>query len=246
MKSADLHKAFHQSVWKLFLVGVTVRTAVSLFSVTPLGTSTKRVVSLKEQITDGSRFLKMPFRPCPLGCGRYPSSEYGHDRCLQCLGIEQAEAAFMDDSCAYCERMSMTSLWSCLSFLKRGAPSAATRPGLSGSTRGPPAGARGDLRITVRASPPGQPPGTSYSSCSDCPVRLPWFRWSVLWGCQHFIQCAARGSDVDRSIGGWAFVIRGWRFGGAAPLGCCGRCRIGPRADSHACLGSREHRAGGQ
>ncbi len=53
------------------------------------------------------------------------------------------------------------------------APSAATRAGLSGSSRGPPADALGDLRVTVRASPPGTSPRTSYSSCSERPVRFP-------------------------------------------------------------------------
>ncbi len=38
-KSADLHKAFHLG---LFLVGITVRSAESLSSAIPLGTSTKR------------------------------------------------------------------------------------------------------------------------------------------------------------------------------------------------------------
>ncbi len=52
------------------------------------------------------------------------------------------------------------------------APSAATRAGLS-SSRGSPAGALGDLRVTVRASPPGTPPQTSYSSRSEHPVRFP-------------------------------------------------------------------------
>ncbi len=53
------------------------------------------------------------------------------------------------------------------------APSAATRADLSGSSRGSPADALGDLRVTVRASPPGTPPRTSYSSCSEHPVRFP-------------------------------------------------------------------------
>ncbi len=51
--------------------------------------------------------------------------------------------------------MSMISLRSRLSFLKGLAPSPATRAGLSGSSRGSPAGALGDLRVTERASPPG-------------------------------------------------------------------------------------------
>ncbi len=52
------------------------------------------------------------------------------------------------------------------------APSATTRAGLSAS-RGSPAGALGDLRVTIRFSPPGTPPRTSYSSRSEHPVRFP-------------------------------------------------------------------------
>ncbi len=52
------------------------------------------------------------------------------------------------------------------------APSAATRADLSGSSRESPADALGDLRVTVRASPPGTPPRTSYSSRSEHPVRF--------------------------------------------------------------------------
>ncbi len=53
------------------------------------------------------------------------------------------------------------------------APSAATRADLSGSSRGSPADALGDLRVTVRASPPGTSPRTPYSSRSEHPVRFP-------------------------------------------------------------------------
>ncbi len=115
----------------------------------------------------------MPFRPCPSGCGRLLSADDGHDRCLQCLGRRHAEAAFVDDSCVCCGRMSMISLRSRLFFMKGLAPSAATRVDLSGSSRGSPADALGDLRVTVRASAPGTPPRTSYSSRSEHPVRFP-------------------------------------------------------------------------
>ncbi len=115
----------------------------------------------------------MPFRPCPSGCGRFLSADDGHDHCLQCLGFQHAEDAFVDDSCVCCGRMSMISLRSRLSFMKRLAPSAATRADLSGSSRGSPADALGDLRVTVRASPPGTPPRTSYSSRSEHPVQFP-------------------------------------------------------------------------
>ncbi len=139
---------------------------------------------LKEQITDDRVFFKMPFRPCPSGCGRFLSADDGHDRCLQCLDIQHAEDAFVDDSCACCGHMSMISLRSCLSFLKGLAPSAATHAGLSAS-RGSPADALGDLRITVRASPPGTSPLILLTQRT---FRL--VRWSVPRGAQHFIRCA--------------------------------------------------------
>ncbi len=52
------------------------------------------------------------------------------------------------------------------------APYAATHAGLSAS-KGSPTGTLGDLRVTVRASPLGTPPWTSYSSRSKHPVRFP-------------------------------------------------------------------------
>ncbi len=115
----------------------------------------------------------MPFRPCPSGCGRFLSADDGHDRCLQCLGLRHAEAAFVDDSCVCCGHMSMISLRSLLSFMKGLAPSAATHSDLSVSSRGSPADALGDLRVTVRASPTGTSPRTSYSSRSEHPIRFP-------------------------------------------------------------------------
>ncbi len=80
-------------------------------------------------------------------------------------------------------------------FLMKGlAPSAATRAGLSAS-RGSPAGALGDLRVTVRASPPGTPPRTSYSSRSEHPVRFP----GDFAGLSHGTPCISFGAPfVDR------------------------------------------------
>ncbi len=109
----------------------------------------------RTEITDDRIFFKMSFLPCPSSCGRFLSADDGHDRCLQCLDFQHADDAFMNDSCTCCGRMSMTSLRSHLSFLKGLAPSAATRAGFSGSSREPPAGTLGDLRVTVRASPLG-------------------------------------------------------------------------------------------
>ncbi len=74
---------------------------------------------LKAQITDCCVFFKMPFRPCPSSCGRFLSADDGHDRCLQCLGFQHAEDVCVDDSCACCGHMSMTSLRSRLSQILR-------------------------------------------------------------------------------------------------------------------------------
>ncbi len=62
----------------------------------------------------------MPFRPCVSGCGRYLAPGDGHDRCLSCLGIEHAEAAFVDESCPHCGGMTVAGLRTRLRFLQRG------------------------------------------------------------------------------------------------------------------------------
>ncbi len=167
-KCADLHKPF---ISYLFMVGVTVRSAEFLSSAIPLGTSAKRANSKRANHGTIASFSRCRFRPCPSGCDRSLSADDGHDRCLQCLGFQHAEDAFVDDSCACCGRMSMISLRSRLSFLKGLVPSAATCAGLSAST-GLPADPLGDLRVTVSTSPPGTPPRTSYSSRSEHPVQF--------------------------------------------------------------------------
>ncbi len=69
----------------------------------------------------------------------------------------------------------MVALRSRLSLLTGmgGAPSVTTRVGFSAMSREPSASALGDLRVTVRAFPPGQSPRTFHSSRSSCSVRLP-------------------------------------------------------------------------
>ncbi len=62
----------------------------------------------------------MPFRPCVSGCGRYLAPGDGYDRCLSCLGIEHAEAAFVDESCPHCGGMTVAGLRTRLRFLQRG------------------------------------------------------------------------------------------------------------------------------
>ncbi len=109
----------------------------------------------------------MPFRPCVSGCGRYLAPGDGHDRCLSCLGIEHAEAAFVDESCPHCGGMTVAGLRTRLRFLPR--------------SRVPPGGYRGEatsgssragLSVTVRNSPPKTaraPPVTGTS----LPMELP-------------------------------------------------------------------------
>ncbi len=123
------------------------------------------------------------------------------------------------------------------------APSAATRAGLSDSSRGSPADTLGDLRVTVRASPPSTPPRTSYSSRSEHPVRFP----GDFAGLSHGAPSISFGApSVDRlSIAASGDGFTSSEDEGLPFLGCCRHRRTEPRADGHACLGSREHRAGG-
>ncbi len=116
----------------------------------------------------------MPFRPCPLGCGRFLSSIDSHDCCLQCQSIQHAEAAFVDGLYVHCERLTMAALQSHFSLLTGmgGAPSITTRAGFSATSREPSASALGDLRIRVRASPPGQSPWTSHFSRKSLVILL--------------------------------------------------------------------------
>ncbi len=66
-------------IFVLFPVGVTVRSAESLSSAIPLGTSTERA-------NHGRVFFKMPFRPCPSGCGRFLSADDGWLTTAPCPG----------------------------------------------------------------------------------------------------------------------------------------------------------------
>ncbi len=129
---------------------------------------------------DGRVFFKMPFHSCP--------------RMMDTIVVFSVWASNTPKMRSWMTHapvvgICMTSLRSRISFLNGLAPSAATRGGLSGSSRGPPDGALGDLRVTVRASPPGRSPRTSYSSCSERPVRFP----GDFVGPSDFIQCAIRG-----------------------------------------------------
>ncbi len=123
-----------------------------------------RASALKEQISlhnTGDRvFVKMSYHPCVSGCGRSLAPQDSHDRCLTCLGIQHAEEAFVDGSCSSCGDMTISELRNRLRCVKHGGvPLPLPRSGVCPGTRGgtPSGGVRGDLRITVRASPSGVP-----------------------------------------------------------------------------------------
>ncbi len=146
----------------------------------------------------------MSFHPCVSGCGRYLAPGDGHDRCLSCLGIKHAEAAFVDESCSQCGKMTVAELRTRLRFLQGGGV-----PVPLPRSRAPPGGSRGGatsgssrtgLMVTVRNSPPrNQPSRAPLSTGTTQPVELPRElagpSTGILW-------CSPRRSDVDRCIGG--------------------------------------------
>ncbi len=147
----------------------------------------------------------MPFRPCVSGCGRYLAPGDGHDRCLSCLGIEHAEAAFVDESCPHCGGMTVAGLRTRLRFLQRGGV-----PVPLPRSRVPPCGYQGQatsgssragLTVTMRNSLPKTaraPPVTGTS----LPMELPRERAGPSHGTACILWRSPRRSDVDRYIGG--------------------------------------------
>ncbi len=123
----------------------------------------------------------MSYHPCVSGCGRSLAPQDSHDRCLTCLGIQHAEEAFVDGSCSSCGDMTISELRNRLRCVKHGGvplPRSGVRPGTWGGTAS--GGVRGDLRITVRASPSGVP----HPSSTPQPAGVPLVRTgaSTEWG----------------------------------------------------------------
>ncbi len=63
-------------------------------------------------------YLKMPLRPCLLGCGSFLSSDNNQERRRPCLDIQHAEHSFADGSCPHCECTTMATLQLHHDFLK--------------------------------------------------------------------------------------------------------------------------------
>ncbi len=148
-----------------------------------LASALKEQISLKEYTGDRV-FLKMSYHSCVSGCGRPLAPQDGHDHCLTCLGFQHAEEAFVDGSCSSCGDMTISELRNRLRCVKHGGvplplPRSGVRPGTKrgGTASG---GVRGDLRITVRASPSG----VSHPSGTPQPAGVPLVRTgaSAEWG----------------------------------------------------------------
>ncbi len=175
-----------------------------------------RASALKEQISlkeyTGDRvFLKMSYHPCISGCGRSLAPQDGHDHCLTCLGIQHAEEAFVDGSCSSCGDMTISELRNRLRCVKHGGvplplPRSGVRPGTKrgGTASG---GVRGDLRITVRASPSGG----SHPSGTPQPAGVPLVRtgasaeWDtppVSFGASPDDQMSVAASEGEPSLSG--------------------------------------------
>ncbi len=115
----------------------------------------------------------MTFYLCVSGCGRYLAPRDGHERCIACLGLAHAEAAFVDESCTQCGKMTISELRSRLQLLQRGGVPVPL-PRSTPPQRVAASGDTGDLRITVSAFPSGyQPPRNPHSSCTPQPAELP-------------------------------------------------------------------------
>ncbi|KAA0709173.1 hypothetical protein E1301_Tti017618 [Triplophysa tibetana] len=89
-----------------------------------------------KQSFSGLKSLQRGMSRCSLGCGTLIEEWDGHDRCVRCLGVQHAEAAFVDTSCPHCRQIVMQKLLSQLAvFLREPANiSSATRAVISMAT----------------------------------------------------------------------------------------------------------------
>ncbi len=132
----------------------------------------------------------MTFYLCVSGYGRYLAPRDGHERCIACLGLAHAEAAFVDESCTHCWKMTISELRSRLQFLQRcrvPVPLPRSDPPQRVAT----SGGTGDQRITVSALPSGnQPPRNPHSSSSRAAGGA---RWAISKVCTiRVLWCSSR------------------------------------------------------
>ncbi len=134
----------------------------------------------------------MTFYLCVSGCGRYLEPGDGHERCIACLGLVHAEAAFVDESCTHCGKMTISELRSRLQLLQRGGVPVPL-PRSNPPQRVAASGGTGDLRITVSALPSGnQPPR---NTCTPQPVELPGERGGPSQRCAPSVSFGAPPDD---------------------------------------------------
>ncbi len=159
----------------------------------------------------------MTFYLCVSGYGRYLAPRDGHERCIACLGLAHAEAAFVDESWTHCWKMTISELRSRLQFLQR------CRVPVPLPRSDPPQrvamnGGTGDQRITVSALPSGnQPPRNPHSSSSRAAGGA---RWAISKVCTiRVLWCSSRWPDVDSCIGGLVRLFWRWHVGAVACFG---------------------------
>ncbi|XP_057197561.1 uncharacterized protein LOC130558871 [Triplophysa rosa] len=114
---------------------------------------------------------------CSLGCDALIEEGDGHDVCLTCLGLQHAEAAFVDTSCPHCGKMPIQTLRSRVAvfFMGKATTSSVTRSVTAVTTALPPVSVNtgGDMGITVNVRPPATGSRTVHapSRLSDHPLR---------------------------------------------------------------------------
>ncbi len=120
----------------------------------------------------------MSYHPCVFGCGRYLALQDSHDCCLTCLGIQNAEEAFVDGSCSSCGDMTILELRNRLCYVKHGGvalplPWSGVCPGtLGGAASGGPRQTRRQVQVALRRGQP-RDGGDCSSGDGDCTTPSP-------------------------------------------------------------------------
>ncbi len=147
----------------------------------------------------------MTFYLCVSGCGRYPGArEMVTSAASRVWGLAHAEAAFVDESCTHCGRMTISELRSRLQLCKGGGVPVPL-PRSNPHQRVAASGDTGDLRITVSAFPRGTNPlGTLTLLPLAASRAAGGARWAISKVVHHAVsfERSSRWPDVDSCIGG--------------------------------------------